>query len=399
MRRKELHEKLSFYLCALIAFFLPVYINIVPLLIAMLVVNWLAEANFSEKFLMLKSNKIVFLLAGLYFLYVTGMLWTENKESGWFDLQIKLSLLIFPVFFSTSKINQSMQIIRVFIYGCAVAGAICSIIAFYYFFTSGENRFEYTAFSYILHPAYFSMYTVFAIAASLFTFDFNDPRKIKIFNAFLILFLSAIVILLGSKSGVVLLSFIVITYFFFIVKQRTLFAFSFLIIIAAGIILIFKFFPTLEKRIEISIRSLENINNINPNDLESSSERLLIWKSDLIVLKNNAMTGVGTGDVTDELVKTYNAQGYSFLSEHRFNAHNQFLQTTIAVGVLGSLLLLFSFLFPLLKSIREKNILLVSFLIIMFLNFLVESMLETQAGVIFYAFFYSLLLISQEEKA
>ena len=49
---------------------------------------------------------------------------------------------------------------------------------------------------------------------------------------------------------------------------------------------------------------------------------------------------------------------------------------------------------------REKNNLLYTyFLIIIAFNFLSESMLETQAGVLFYAFFNSIMGLKTNEKS
>jgi hypothetical protein len=47
------------------------------------------------------------------------------------------------------------------------------------------------------------------------------------------------------------------------------------------------------------------------------------------------------------------------------------------------------------KSIKQKSGIYVLFAILIILNFLVESMLQTQAGVIFYVFFISLFLLSE----
>ena len=62
-------------------------------------------------------------------------------------------------------------------------------------------------------------------------------------------------------------------------------------------------------------------------------------------------------------------------------------------GIIGLFILLLMFIIPFIDAIKQKNIVLQTFLILMFLNFLFESMLNTQAGTIFFGFFYSILVI------
>jgi hypothetical protein len=51
------------------------------------------------------------------------------------------------------------------------------------------------------------------------------------------------------------------------------------------------------------------------------------------------------------------------------------------------------FIFPLISAIKKRAVMSMLFLIIVGFNLLFESMLERQAGVVFYAFFNSLLYL------
>lgn len=75
------------------------------------------------------------------------------------------------------------------------------------------------------------------------------------------------------------------------------------------------------------------------------------------------------------------------------NAHNQYIETRISVGLLGFVLLLGLFLFPVYLWIRNKNfdIILFSLIFIFMLNCLFESIFERQMGIMFFVFFYFLL--------
>jgi O-antigen ligase len=121
--------------------------------------------------------------------------------------------------------------------------------------------------------------------------------------------------------------------------------------------------------------------------LNTTSTRLVIWKHSFMIIKNKPILGVGTGDANDELLKTYVGKNEIELKERKFNAHNQFLQTSISLGILGLLALILPFIILFYKSIINQSLINLSFVILVLTNFLFEAMLETQAGVIFISFF------------
>ena len=131
-------------------------------------------------------------------------------------------------------------------------------------------------------------------------------------------------------------------------------------------------------------------NDLDKNSTESTTERLLIWQSAVSVIKENVLVGVGTGDTNDALLKTYKTNQYSGALESRLNAHNQYLQTFIAIGIIGFLALMSMLFIPLYTALKKRDILYLLLLLLICFNLLFESMFERQAGVVFYAFFNGL---------
>ena len=119
--------------------------------------------------------------------------------------------------------------------------------------------------------------------------------------------------------------------------------------------------------------------------------RMEIWKISIGLIKQHFMFGVGTGDVKDVFMKAYQQQNLYSIFKKKLNAHNQYLQTFVTLGVFGFSLLVAFLLIPVYRSLRKGDYLYTLFLLIFAINILVESMLETQAGVVFYAFFNAFL--------
>lgn len=127
---------------------------------------------------------------------------------------------------------------------------------------------------------------------------------------------------------------------------------------------------------------------------ESNAVRVLIWSEATTLIKQNWLLGVTPGDANDALYKAYEKAGMTGALNKHLNAHNQFLQTSIGTGLVGVLVLLILTLGILIAGFIRKEIILILFGLIIMLNFLVESMLQTQAGTLFFVFFAPLLLLN-----
>jgi O-antigen ligase len=373
------------FLLQCIAFTLPLNKSLLPLLIVITIIIWLLEGNFSEKLHAMKS-KFFLMAILLYLLYLVGMLYTANIKAGSFELEQKLSLLIIPLlFFSETKIDlkQSLLILKSFTLGCVLAGIICMANAGFRYYVSGEiESFIYTKFSPIMHTSYFAMYICFAIILILFNDGIMQNQALKVTT---LLFLMLLIVLSSSKSGLFSLGLIMFAKFIYdiIIKKSYLrvLVFSSLLVVTA--ITFYFVFPKAFER----IREMKQAITSSKSEINTNTSRIEIWKLSSKIVLNNILIGVGTGDVKDALNSEYEKQTIAELAEKKLNAHNQYLQTFIALGLPGilSLLSLLSFIayHTWINKMLDGTLL----TIIIAFNLLFESMLETQAGVIFIAFF------------
>jgi O-antigen ligase len=90
----------------------------------------------------------------------------------------------------------------------------------------------------------------------------------------------------------------------------------------------------------------------------------------------------------------YEQEGEHYASARQFNAHNQFLQTGAEIGWLGltALLLILGALWMSGSGEPVARI----FVLLCALNFLFESFLEVQAGIVFFSFW--VLVYSRAER-
>ena len=126
----------------------------------------------------------------------------------------------------------------------------------------------------------------------------------------------------------------------------------------------------------------------DPNG-HSVLQRWEFWKTGWGIAKSNVLFGVGTGDVKSAFRQAYIDNESPLQPQFRLRAHNQYLTMWITYGIVGLVLFLLILVWPLFHGYgRDANY--IMFFILAALSFLTEDTLESQAGVMFFAFFYAL---------
>lgn len=396
MDRKHFHTQAHYYLAIMIALCLP-FVRPTPIFIVLMLLNWIIEGDFKNKFSTIFKNKFSLFFIGFFLMHVIGLAYTENMDAGLFDLQVKLSLFIFPIILVSRPFNTD-QIRKMFV-AFIVGGIICSFVmltrAVYTYVVLSENNFFYQAFSFFIHPSYLSMYFNLSIVWLLYSV-FNPPtkwnRSSTIISFLVIFFFSFIIVLLSSKMGLITMVVIYLGFmiYFIVRSKKYLMGIVGLFIIVASVFAVVRFVPAIEGRINAVFVALSSAGD-NHAEKESTAVRMLIWSAANKVVTENFLLGAGTGDAKDELVKEYEKEGMTGAIEHKLNAHNEFYQVFVSIGVIGFLIFIACLFWPLFRAFRSYNVIYALFLLIIITNYFPESMLETQAGVMFYAFFNSLL--------
>ena len=105
--------------------------------------------------------------------------------------------------------------------------------------------------------------------------------------------------------------------------------------------------------------------------------------------------GYGVGDYDTVLTERYGTEGYPSLKEQQLNAHNQYTETTLAIGIVGLATMLWWLVMPLCVAWRRKAgfwpVLVLTFIVMFCLLF--ESMLERQMGMQFISLLYALMIL------
>lgn len=385
-------------LIMLMVFFMPFSRKVIPPLIICVAIPWLFYGNIFEKIRNIFQHSPHYLLILFYFIHIIGLVYTDNINEGFFDLQVKLGLLIFPVLiFGLPSFFKKYQntIFLSFVTGNIVSSLVSVIYSSYRTIEYNADYFSYGNLSLFKHTSYASMYVLFSTMILIyFLLNRIYSNHVWIRNIYIgtIIFFCIIIYFLASRAGYVSL-FISVVFVAGYLSLRFKKRIYILIVIIVIPSVMYLFVSNPRVKYLVNLPQIVQAGNLNTT-YEGVIVRYFIIRESLKIIKEHHWLGTGTGDVKDNLVERYRKSNIKFALENKLNAHNQFLETFIGLGIPGFLTLVLLLFYPLYHAVKRRNFLMISFLLIITVNFLFESMLNTQAGIIFFAFFYSLLMVN-----
>jgi O-antigen ligase len=235
----------------------------------------------------------------------------------------------------------------------------------------------------------------------LITNDENFKKNQLVIQLTLLSIFLFFIALLSSKAGIIILFLMLI---FLTIKEvfrkkYTLLIYFFSLLIIMVITIFSNSNATTTMRFKDAKNELTLTQTKEPEKKVGSSDtRIEVWKASLQLIKNKTFLGTGTGDIKDELIKQYTKNNFVLGIQNQYNCHNQYLQFILIFGIVGGLIFPILLILSIKYGIQTKNHLFVQFLVLICLNVLIESMLESKAGVEFYAFFLPFFMQNNAEK-
>ncbi len=404
--KRERYDQVRFLILLMLVGSLPFTFRIGNVLIALSVVLFLGQYTRKRS----GENALTRLAWGftLFFVYeIIGLLYTdsENIRNGFRTLETHLSLILVPLAFTNFEITQARK--KMFFYsfvgGCFIASLVCFVENISLSLVEGEFFHEY----YFSHDrfsepigmqaVYFGLYISFCvlIIVNLLREEFRDLATYrKIMWVVLAMYFVLLAITSGARTTIVVLMFIlIVTGVLHAIQTKAYRFIAWSALVPAIFIVLIILNPVVATR----FADLRHDQTTGSN-YDSYFARTNIWRPGVEAIRESIWFGVGIGDQQNELSKKYKKFNYAEGIEMRFNLHNQYLQTTLASGLVGFLLLMFIFLLQLKKGFAYNDWLYVSFLFLFGCACVTESMFERNKGIVFFLVF-SIVLFNQTRGA
>ena len=338
----------------------------------------------------------------LFLMMALSLLYTTNWPNGLSLLSRSVPFFLFPIIFLFVKEDKTiirklfaalafglMLSFLINIYGAfensiiLEAGSIkfdTSVNGGYSFiesFDHGGSYFVGGDLSKHVHPSYISLYILLVIIYLRITIH-NKKKYVVI--ACLVLYL----FLLASRASIFIFLLLLVLNIFYTANKVQIRNRIVMLLIAAVVFLV------MNPRMQVFYERLEDFTHKeNYNYTTSEQSRILIYNSCLQLIKKAPIYGYGVGDVNEILLNKYIELGYHKHIEDKYNAHNQYFQTYLQVGLAGVIFLTLPFV---LIYVRHRNLAVASLLLVFVVSLIFESMLIRYNGIIIFSIIIPMLL-------
>jgi len=351
-----------------------------------------------------KFETAISLLFVLFFLSsAASFLYSQNTEEASRKLILKLPILCFPLVFNALKKSESKHFISMVLIGL-YAMYLPSIVSVYNYLSNKtlfdqlilESKPLPIEFGYGIYHIQFSIILAISVVFAVYLLLQRNKWNLSKINVSVIsaIGLSNFIFLhiLSARTGLLAMYFgllIILLPVLFKLPLRNK-----IIAISLGLtlpLIMFAMSSSLRNRVSNTLADFEVAwNGKDANDY-SFAMRVQAWKNAVQVIKKNPILGIGIGDADKELQKNFAQMNSSITPANRKNPHFQFLETASQSGLISASLYLLIVLFSIFGQ-SNKNYILASMALLLFLASCFESILERQASVVAFSAFMALAL-------
>jgi O-antigen ligase len=335
------------------------------------------------------------------------------------DFQIisrRITFLISPIVFLLLPISIIEKIKFKSLFGLIMGCLITSLyliykVLFKYYHSKDGFAIDKDLFNYYhtnvhfmsdidIHPSYFGMF----ILLSLFALWFLKPFKNYWFVSATYMIFGLAVLFVNSRIIIVFTTVFMLYIGYSSLKGRIRSFKHLLAIVLVGIAIFGSLFFSL-KNTYLSQRfskelawELSNEIGTKYNSKNSGDSRVARWSLAIDLIKDKPIFGYGVSKETKILNTAFIENEMITSAKMEYNAHNQFITTTLESGFIGLFFLLYYFSHNLYVAISKKDNLFLIFLLSIFVICLIESYFKRNAGITFVSFFTTLLLLYNERN-
>lgn len=346
-------------------------------------------------------NPKVWLLPSVFFITLISCIYSSYPIAT--DITRQLAILLFPVFFSLNTLNINKyrnNLLFIFSMVCTATIAYLyahAFITIHYFglpfITIFSNSFISHNFSFPvgMHATFLSLQITIAL---FFLLSQLINRRQPVFICLILIgLLFAGIVQLGSKAVliVVLLSVnVAVPYFLITTKHRLKYI---LITAMLSATVIFGAINMSAFRARYVTDLKNDLSATKPD--EAVEPRLVRWEAAIDLIKKSPVIGYGAGSELSILQDKYYSKKLYSAFLNKLNAHNQYLTFLLVTGIIGLLVYTLTLVYGFGISLRQRDIMLFVFILLIATVSLSESLLNAEKGIWFYALFFSFFTFSQ----
>lgn len=384
---------------------IPAFSSLVIVLLGVLVIFGATQNSFT-----FKLDKITGLFFLFFLIYVVGFIFSGNQEIGGKYIEYKLSMFAFPLIFSfrPKAETQLRPLFLTFLGSLFVLSIFGFIHGVGQFLETGAlQSFFASNISYIHHPTYLGLYLLVALEM----LHYGYKRNWSLFQLKLVLPLSLFFILMlfasGSLAGLLFFCLMVLVKGIQFIFRKYGRKVGFLSVVLLPILFYVgvNYTPVIDEQFEAAtihfkdyVKGPEEFVKTHQTYVGGNELRLILWTVTSKAIAQHPM-GVGTGNHNKFINENLEALNQKQFVARNYDPHNQFLMTTLELGIIGGLFFLFLLVMLLKQSWSLQNSVFTILVLAFAFNCLFESMLQRQSGIVFFVFWSCLFLAQGIKKS
>lgn len=381
-------SRINSYIFGLYGLFISMSVSISSFLAYLMLLIFLIEGNYKEKFSHIKSNPFVYAIIAFVVLHFLGLLWTEDFEGAKNILKREWKLLFIILFMLIVQKEHVRYYLELFIVGMSISELVSYAIWFQI-----VPPFMYATLDmptpFMRHLSY-NIYLALAIYLLLhfLIFDYKLSFRNKLIGLFFLLTMSINMFITGGRAGQIAFLILLSIMVYSLIKQH--FKVALLICLGAisGVIIAYYSSPIFFDRTN---KVFSDITNFEKEHNTSVGTRMALAINTLELIKRHPFFGVGTGDLLTEYAQINDSSRYKTPVMH---PHNMYLLILAQFGIIGLFILGFLFYskykIALSKNDEWRNFRF-AFIIMFGVIMLSNSYLYTHHTMVLYMFFTSFL--------
>ncbi len=328
-------SRINSWLLILLAFSLPISTSAITMTAILVLVCWLIEGEFLEKWREIIASPIciaVFVYLGVLLI---GLCWTDDLPAGFEAIRKQWKIWLLPVFLTTIRWERRWWYVAAFIAGVTVTMLLIDfawVDLFHYIGVTFPDDFSLISNNIVYTP-------MLALAIYLLLHQLlwgemkGSQRWLMLVLAGLMIF--TLFITIGRAGHVVFFMLMPLLLFQYLRRNLLKAVLLTLVLLPLVFTVAYRFSPVFHERMNL-VR--QNITTFDKNQDTSVGQRLVFWKNSWLIIRESPWLGVGTGGFVSAYTQVH--QKWSPDMRSTDDPHNQYIFAIVQQGILGLLGLL-----------------------------------------------------------
>lgn len=336
------------WLLAAVFFTIPTHVAPAYILSAFILLFWLLEGRFAEKFAELRQHPVFWVMWGYFLVFPISLLWSDNLAWGGKMIGKEIFFFLFPLYLSVARREH----VKIYIAAFIAAVTISELLAYYnwlrlHFFPElppgiHKNKESWEIAPFVNHIMYNPILAFGAyLLGHALLFERQGMIKRFSYGAFLIT-MTVNMFISGGRAGQVAFLFMIALLILQRLARRPILAAIAALTLTAGLFMTaYQASDLFKQRVDMAVHEVMNYQQaVNTSvglriNLAANSSRMFL---------EAPLLGVGVGDFPKEYERI-NAE-HSPEGIIGWNPHNQYLLKLASAGLLGGIALIMLLVLP-----------------------------------------------------